>query len=192
MKDVQRPGQQGFSLVMVLILLGALALASSQALRASSGTEKVGMSWRMQGMALQSAEAALRYCEAQLLLPDAERVPALREAALPVAAAPAPAWAQAARWAPGNLSSPPASWWAAPALAGGPGLAPVCLAEKQPLESVHLLVVTVRGLSPDWRGEASTGATLGGSAAWLQSILLIHEGAVRNRVQRRLVVPPLR
>ncbi len=192
MKGVQRPGQQGFSLVMVLILLGALALASSQALRASSGAEKVGMSWRMQGMALQSAEAALRYCETQLLLPDAERVPALREAALPVAAATAPAWAQAARWAPGHLSSPPASWWTPPALAGGPGPAPLCLAEKQPLESVHLLVVTARGLSPDWRGEASTGATLGGSAAWLQSILLIHEGAVRNRVQRRLVLPPLR
>lgn len=184
--------QQGFSLVMVLILLGALALASAQALRASTGTEKLGISWRMQGMALQSAEAALRYCEAQLLLPDAERVPALREAALPVATAAAPAWAQAVRWAAGHLTSPPASWWAAPALAGGPGPAPVCMAEKQPLESVQLLVITARGLSPDWRGEASTGATLGGSTAWLQSILLIHQGAVRNRLQRRLVLPPLR
>lgn len=173
---------RGFSLVMVLILLGALALASAHTLKSASGSEKVATSFRMQALALQSAEQALRYCEAQLLLSDAQRVGVLRDAALPVTTAAAPAWTRAALWSSGALASPAVG-------AGTPS--PVCMAEKQTVSSGQVHVVTARGLSPDWRGDTAA-ATLGGSAVWLQSIVLIQADSVRERVQRRILQPPLR
>ena len=65
------------------------------------------------------------------------------------------------------------------------------MAEKQTVSSGQVHVVTARGLSPGWRGDTAA-ATLGGSAVWLQSIVLIQADSVRERVQRRILQPPLR
>lgn len=173
---------RGFSLVMVLVVLGALALASAHTLQSASGSEKVAASFRLQALALQAAEEALRFCEAQLLLPDAQRLAPLRQEALLTASANAPAWSQAALWSTGVLVSPPGSAAVPP---------PVCFVEKQPLDAGQLQVVTARGFSPDWRGDAAR-ASLGGSAVWLQSIVLIDAGHLRERVQRRILQPPVR
>lgn len=173
---------RGFSLVMVLILLGALALASAHTLRSATGSEKVATSFRMQALALQSAEQALRYCEAQLLLPDAMRPAAFKEGALAVSTASSPAWAQAARWSFGALALPQAA---------PDGPRSVCMVEKQAVAAGQVHVVTARGLSPDWRGDPAA-ATLGGSAVWVQSIVLIEADRVRERVQRRILQPPVR
>lgn len=174
----------GFSLVIVLLLLGALALSSAHTLRSASSNAKIAHSFHMQGLALQSAQTALRFCEQQLMQPEAQRLAQLLDAALPVGTAAAPVWLQAARWRSAELLSPPATWLAS-------GLLPVCLVEKQLVNQGHVHVVTARGFSPDWRGDAEA-ATLGGSAVWLQSIVLIDAGQVRDRVQRRLLLAPVR
>jgi hypothetical protein len=183
--------RRGFSLVLVLILLGALALGAAHTLQSAGGSEKVATSFRMQGLARESAEAVLRFCESQLLLPDAQRLSALRETALPLSGASAPAWADAAIWASGAPVALPAHTWSPWPAGTQARAAPVCLVEKQPLGSAWAHVVTARGFSPDWRGDA-LAATVGGSAVWLQSWLLIHDGRVRDRVQRRIIQPPLR
>jgi hypothetical protein len=181
---LQAKASGGFSLVVVLILLGALALASAHTMRSASSSAKVANSFHMQAMALQSAQTVLYFCEQQLLQPEAQRLAQLLDAALPVGTAAAPVWLQAARWRSAALLSPPASWLAS-------GVLPVCMVEKQPLGAGHVHVVTARGFSPDWRGDTEA-ATLGGSAVWLQSVVLVDAGEVRDRVQRRLLQPPVR
>lgn len=180
----------GLSLVLVLVLLAALSLGAVASLRHVAGTHKVGSSFRMQTLAWQAAQAALRYCEGQLLLPDAARASGLREAELPQASALSPAWKQAARWQPGQAPTVPPAWWDAAQARGVP--APACLVETQPLASGRVHVLTARAFAPDWRGDAASGRTDAGAVAWLQAVLLIDGGVVRERVQRRLLQPPLR
>lgn len=83
-KPVVRAGQseQGVSLVIVLILLGAMALGSVAALRNTAGSLQLGRAWLMQTLAWEQAHAGLRHCEGQLLLPSALRDPRLADPAL--------------------------------------------------------------------------------------------------------------
>ena len=78
----RRSAQNGVSLIIVLIMLAVIALMSAATLRNASSNERVSNNFRMQVLAQQYAEAALRYCEAQLTLADTSRVDALREANL--------------------------------------------------------------------------------------------------------------
>jgi hypothetical protein len=95
-----------------------------------------------------------------------------------------PAWSLPSTWRGSALTPAPPPW-------GSPAQAPVCLVERQALDGGQVHVVTARGFSPDWRGDVSQN-TLAGSSAWLQSLLLLHEGQVRNRAQRRILQPPVR
>ena len=74
--------QSGVSLIIVLIMLGVIALTSAATLRNASSNERVSNNFRMQVLAQEYAEAALRYCESQLTLADATRVDALKESNL--------------------------------------------------------------------------------------------------------------
>ncbi len=173
----------GFALLVVLLLLAALALSAASTLRMGSAAQQAATGARMHALAWQAAEIALRHCEAFLVQPDALRPPAFQEAALPLGRTESPAWLAPEVWRAGLLPGPP---W--PGVGAGP--APVCLVERQALGSGQVHVVTARGFGPDWRGEA--GATVSGSAVWLQSVVLVHAGVVRERVQRQLLVAPLR
>lgn len=179
---------RGISLVLVLVLLGAMAVGAAAVLRLSVGTHQVARSFRQQALALQAAEAVLRYCEGQLLLPEAQRAAGLQAADLLTTTADAPAWKEAARWQAGAQPALVAAPW----LATAPGApAPVCLVEQQMLGSGRVHVVTARAQGPDVRGDAASG-TEPGSVAWLQAVLLVDGGMLRERVQRRLLQPPLR
>lgn len=187
MRPHRRPAS-GLSLVLALVLTAALALGTAASLRLASGTEKVAQGFRMQTLALQAAEAALRHCERQILLPDAQR-PALLQDARIAQIVGAPAWSLPATWVGPALTAAPPPWGSA-----GPGAlpvaAPVCLVERQAVDGGQVHVITARGFSPDWRGDASHH-TLAGSSAWVQSLLLVHEGQVRDRAQRRILQPPV-
>ncbi len=186
--------QMGLSLVIVLVLIGAMALASAASLRASAGSLQLLRVRSMQQLALEQAQFALQYCEAQLRLASAARNPALADAALPLTSPAAMAWPVAANWQAGAIS---VSAPLVPATPSPPGLKPAsCLVERQLLagggNGVPIYIVTARGLSPDHSADASTGATRSGAAIWLQSTVLIADGQVRARSHRRIVNPPLR
>lgn len=190
MRPLRRPAA-GLSLVLALVLTAALALGAAATLQLASGTEKVAQGFRMQALALQAAEAALRHCERQLLLPELQRPPQLQEARIAQMVGTA-AWTLPATWRGPDLSPAPPPWGRG--LDGVPassGAVPVCLVEKLALDGGQVHVVTARGFSPDWRGDASQN-TLAGSSVWLQSLLLVHNGQVRDRAQRRILHPPLR
>lgn len=182
----------GFSLVLVLLLLAAMALACAATLRMATASHKVGTGFRMQALALQSAEAGLRYCAAQLRLPDVQRPLAFQDQALPQTAMDSPAWIQTARWSAGTLPGPPVSWVQASSLLQSSGLWPQCLIERQSLDAVPVYLLTVRGFSPDWQPNPGAVTTLSGSSVWLQTVLFIQGGRVRDQVQRRLLLPPVR
>jgi Tfp pilus assembly protein PilX len=181
---------QGLSLVVVLVLLGALALGTVAALRASAGSTRLGHAHLMRALALEQSQAGLRYCESQLLLTGSSRLPALADAALPLTGATRTAWASVASWLTGPLLTadvPPAAASAKP---------PVCLVERQVLidqpRDLPIYLVTARGFSPDYQADASSGLTQAGAAVWLQSALLIEDGQMRARTFRRILNPPLR
>lgn len=188
--------QRGISLVIVIVLIGAMALASAASLRASAGSLQLLRVRSMQALALEQAHWALYYCEAQLRLASDARNPALADAALPLTTPAAMAWSVAANWHSGAIGAPLV--WPVPSASSAPGLkAASCLAERQllgggPAAAAPIYVVTARGLSPDHSADAATGATRAGAAVWLQSTVLITDGQVRARSHKLIVNPPLR
>lgn len=178
---------RGVALVIVLLLLVVIGLTSASAMRNASSGVQLTRNLRLQNLAEQYAEAALRYCESELARTDGERVASLREAVLtdtPAGAADAESgWGQAATWrgagaAGAALTVVPESWVQS---APGGALAarlPECVAERQELaDGNRAYVVTARGFSPGYRWEVDTGQTTAGSVVWLQSVLLLGGGA---------------
>ncbi len=204
--------QHGVSLIIVLIMLGVIALMSAATLRNASSNERVSNNFRMQVLAQHYAEAALRYCEAQLSLADDLRVASLRESSLSFTEAATRAWRQRASWsASSNSGSSSASLTTVPEAviatldsAFKPAQRPECVVEKQALEGGFVYVVTVRGFSPDYMAD-SRGFTLKGAVVWLQTSVAIQRtagssqpaeinasaGILADRTWRRILNPPI-
>lgn len=175
--------QAGVSLIIVLIMLVIIGLTSAAAMRNATSGEKVTNSIRLQNLAQQYAEAALRYCEAEMLKVDADRVATLVEANIittPVETADAATgWGQAASWTgaggiaatkttlpEGRVKSQDRSF--------RPSRLPECVVERQGLADGSLAyVITARGFSPGYTAHAVSGVTTAGSVVWLQSTILL-------------------
>jgi hypothetical protein len=190
-RSLRRTQARGFTLVVVLVLLAALAWGTAASLRGTAGSTRVGQVQLMQAYAQEQAELALGHCRGQLLLPMGTRDPRLSDPALPLTTASNPAWASASLWRTDALLIE------APVMQPQSGSRwPVCFVERQWLpdqpRGLPIYVVTARGFSPDYRADPASGSTLAGSAFWLQSVLLIEDGQLRARTDRRLLNPPLR
>ena len=194
---VSKTRQTGISLIIVLILLVVIGLTSAAAMRGATSSQRVTNNVRMDSIAKQYAEAALRYCEAQLQIPDTNtspqpvRVNSLRAAVINAAGTTAVdmtvaltpgAWENPVSWTGAvNAGAAAATRTAVPVVeystAGVssylPARPPECVVETQTRGSptFTVTVVTARGFSTDYRADAGTGATLSGSVVWLQSIL---------------------
>jgi Tfp pilus assembly protein PilX len=161
-------------------------------MRGATSSQRVTNNVRMDNMAQQYAEAALRYCEAQLQIPDGNvlplptRVNSLKAAVIPLVdmtvVGTAGAWEDTVSWtgavdagaAAATRTSVPASQYSTAALSSyEPAKAPECVVETQKLTGATpflVTVVTARGFSTDYAADAS-GNTVKGSVVWLQSIL---------------------
>ena len=109
----QRSEARGVSLIIVLVMLAVIGLVSAAAMRSATSNEMVARNFRYQLLAQQQAEAALRFCERQLLLPEEQRVVSLRAIAPSVMDPPA-GWTLPTSWngnaagsAGGTLTSVP-------------------------------------------------------------------------------------
>jgi len=178
-----RVGQVGVSLIIVLIMLVIIGLTSAAAMRNATSGEKVSNNIRLQNLAQQYAEAALRYCEAEMLKVDADRVATLAEAKITTTvlgtADAATGWGQAASWTgaggitatkttlpEGRVKSQDSSF--------RPSRLPECVVERQGLADGSLAyVITARGFSPGYTADAVSGVTTAGSVVWLQSTVLL-------------------
>lgn len=190
------PPPRGFSLVMVLLLLAALALGTAQVLGLGAGSARTVAGYRAQDQALQAAQAALRHCETLLLLPATQRPASWQPSALLQGSAAAPAWTQARHWQGAGLALAP-PLWPLTATSTATSSAPMssCLVERQAVGAGEVFVVTARGLSPQARLDAAGVRPASGQAVWLQSIVLLSPGPsaqVVARTQRRLLQPQIR
>lgn len=176
--------QAGVSLIIVLIMLVIIGLTSAAAIRNATSGEKVTNNVRLQNLAQQYAEAALRYCETELGKPDTVAAPAGRSGTalaeaniITVAVGGATGWEQTATWIGTGGAS--ASRTPLPQLqikssdsSFKPSKLPECVAEKQTMVDGNLAyVITARGFSPDYTFDTTTGKTTNGSVVWLQSTI---------------------
>jgi Tfp pilus assembly protein PilX len=200
--------RQGASLIIVLVMLVVIGLTSAASLRNASSNERVSHNFRMHWLAEQYAEAALRFCQSQLLLADAQRVSSLQEAALLPINAGAPGWANPQTWsgsggAFASLTSVAQAFVESSDSAFAPQMLPQCVVERQALPllqngvsvgSADVYVITARGFSPDYR-ESLPGAR-SGAVVWLQCRLSVQRaapgdaGTLADRVWMRIINPP--
>jgi len=169
--------QDGVVLIVTLLMLVVIGLTAAYAMRSAGSGEKVANNLRLEVVAQQYAEAALRYCESQVVLLPADRVGALRnlESTTAVLVTGA-AWRNAATWFPANsaVKMPSAKVGNSGNSTFTPSAQPECLVEKVALASGdEAWLVTARGFSPGYVADAATGATVAGAVVWLQSTLAL-------------------
>jgi type IV pilus assembly protein PilX len=187
--------QGGVSLIIVLIMLVIIGLTSAAAMRSATSAEKVTNSVRLQNLAQQYAEAALRYCEAQLALPAPVATLDAANIVTTYSGDPNPpvAWQNTQTWGGGgganaSLTVTPASWvYSADSTNLRPGRRPECVVERRfftmasaaavtafqlanaGVDPPSSYLITARGFSTDYTPLAGGGTTESGSVVWLQS-----------------------
>lgn len=168
---------QGISLVIVLIMLVIIGITAATAMRNATSEQKATNNLRMEGTAQQYAEAALRYCEAQLQLADAGRTATLKTAVIPTTTFALSGWEDPLTWTGGGgrasaSKTPLPAAQISNANTVVPTTLPECVAEVQAVgsPSFTITVVTARGFSPDYARDAN-GNTTNGAVVWLQSII---------------------
>lgn len=169
--------ERGVSLIITLIMLVIIGLTASAAMRGAISSERVVNNMRAEALAQQYAEAGLEYCESQMNLPSAGRIPALADASLTtVAVGGATKWSVSGTWVGGAASQVVVPLARIESVDSSfTPRQPECFVEYQTLADTRTAVlVTARGFSPDYTADATTGRTLSGSVVWLQSMLALN------------------
>ena len=176
----QRRYQHGVLLVVVLIMLAVLSLIASVSIRGASSSEQVANQSRLKYLAQQAAEAALRYCEAQVQAYTLDNTKGFAPQAAPVGAPVVYSWEAMNNWdavdaalnpfvATGNLKI--VSFNAS----GDTGTAtyfkrpPECMSQYMAVANTKLFVTTARGFGPEVA--AKDGNAPVGTEVWLQSVV---------------------
>jgi Tfp pilus assembly protein PilX len=196
-RDMDLARMQGASLIIVLVLLVVIGLTSAASLRNASSNERVSHNFRMHWLAEQYAEAALRYCQSQLLLADAQRVSSLQESVLMVfSQTAAPGWANPQTWSgSGGAYASLTSVAQAFVESLDSAFVPQMLQNGVSMGSADAYVITARGFSPDYR-EIRPGIR-SGAVVWLQCRLSIQRaalgaaGTLADRIWMRIINPPV-
>lgn len=173
--------QAGVSLIIVMMMLVIIGITSAATIRNATSSEKLTNNIRVQYLAQQYAEAALRYCESELTKPEASRVTTLAEVNLvQTALGGTPAWSQTVTWTGSGGASAsktvlPENRIKSPDSAFRPATLPECVVEKQVMADGNLAyVITARGFSTDYKAATGTGVTTNGSVVWLQSTVMMN------------------
>jgi Tfp pilus assembly protein PilX len=177
---VAKKYSQGISLIIVLIMLVIIGITAATAMRTATSEQRATNNLRMDAIAQQYAEAALRYCEAQIsTVADANRPAGLQAANMPTTTSAASAWETVNNWAAGSaiLVTVPLDRLT-DANTEGVTTRPQCIAEQQQVGATPALpalpnraiVITARGFSPDYAAD-NNGVTTKGAVVWLQSVI---------------------
>ena len=172
---VGRAAQQGVVLIVALVMLVIIGLSSAAVMRNAMMADAVSNNTRMEALATEAAQIALRHCETRLLNGDSTLV------VQPVAAAgQEPAWRSFANWhgdtATRLTNDDVVAEGAALSYDNADRRLPQCLVEQYPdpnspgTQLANTFSVTARGFSPDY-SEDNNGRRQSGSVVWLQSIL---------------------
>lgn len=158
--------EHGVALMVALVMLVIIGIASVSIMRGALSSDLVANNTRVQTLAMQAAQIALRYCEdevVKLSQGTATTVIVLTNStdawnALPI-------WADDAR-----VNTVPAQYMESTDSTFVPTTMPQCMVESRTMSGKTVYYITARGFSPDYSAEAD-GNTASGSAVWLQSAL---------------------
>jgi len=165
-----RAPQQGFVLILALIMLVVLSGAAAWAAKAAISGEQVANNLRTVLTAQQSAEMALRYCENQILAGNAVGL------AVNMDGAPAPSrWQIRSNWGTLANTLPTTVTNSSNSAGFAMGLRPQCMVEElrlaqSDMQLAKAYLITARGYSPDYSADAN-GKTKTGTEIWVQSSL---------------------
>ena len=159
-------GERGVALLVALVVLVIIGLMSASIMRGALSSDLIANNTRVQTLASQSAQIALRYCEDQ----STANVPAIT--VRPAAANPdLNDWLTYASWADDNIvNEVPSDYLSSDNSTATPSKAPQCIVQEMLVGGVKVYQVTARGFSPDYSADES-GFTNTGSVVWLQSIV---------------------
>ena len=161
-----RSAQRGVSLIIAMVMLVVIGFVSVAIMRNATSSDQVAMSNRLQTQASLYAQAALQFCEAQILL-SAGTSP------VKIQIHPDPqAWTVKDNWLKTQGGVYQLKTTDLPS-ANTPAHLPQCVIETDSVNK-SLYIVTARGFSNDFDFDATSGATKAGSVVWLQSQVLAY------------------
>lgn len=189
MRKPRYASQQGVVLIVALIMLAIISLMAASTIKGSGSSEALSSSSRTQSLALQAADAALRYCEegVQYQLDTTRAAEPARAGSLYVAMTPitpepfvagtALNWTNLPTWDVGPRS---ALIYTLPATFLNNNniiyrRMPECMAQytQNPAGGVTQVVITARGFGPEAANvfDADVARKPRGAEVWLQSYL---------------------
>ncbi|MEZ5652283.1 MAG: PilX N-terminal domain-containing pilus assembly protein [Burkholderiaceae bacterium] len=166
--------ERGIALPVALILLAVIGLSSITIMRSSTFGAMIAGNLRQGQLAMQAAEAALRFCERQVM----SGAPAVPVQPIPAVASDTPtAWNNVANWAAGAgmVVTLPNNVVDSAAAGIRYARAPECMVERMELLAVRgamdeeAFQITARGFSPNFRSDAN--GAINGAEVWLQSTI---------------------
>jgi type IV pilus assembly protein PilX len=172
----KRRTSRGVSLIIVLIMMIIIGITAATAMRNATSEQRATNNQRVEATALQYAEAALRFCESEMVKqPDTLRVSTLRNVNIATTSfgPTTSGWEDTATWT-GLTGRSSASRTTVPNPRIQDNASETVLPTKNPeciVENMtgYGVVVTARGFSPDYAAD-SNGYTTSGAVVWLQSI----------------------
>lgn len=167
-----RPRQRGVALIVALVVLVIIGLTSAAVMRGALSSDLVTNNTRVQTLATQAAQVALKYCELSLQAPPPIPITLLAEPP----AGEDMAWTVFGNWSDvDKVNTVPDEFMKSELSSFAPSRMPQCIAQRSSVGGTKpTIVVTARGFSPDFQADADTGATVAGSVVWLQYILAVN------------------
>ncbi|MES2412332.1 MAG: hypothetical protein V4614_00925 [Pseudomonadota bacterium] len=166
--------QGGIVLIMALILLVVISTTAVLAVKGAMSGEQVSNNIRVNMVATQSAETALRYCENLVIAGGAPvlLLPLSNATGIPSV------WSTRSNWTATNIITVPTDVVDSSDSAGRTtAVVPLCMVEEMRLPVLTTsgyaanYLITSRGFSQDYRTASTNGAVLAGSEVWMQSVL---------------------
>jgi type IV pilus assembly protein PilX len=161
--------ERGVALIVAMIVLVIIGLTSVSVMRGALSSDQLVNNSRVQTLASQAAQIALRYCEAQANAPSLP--PGFNLGAS--AGANDMDWLKYSNWSSGNniVNDVPDEYMETAESTFGATKAPQCIAQCTvlPDAKTKVLQTNSRGFSPDYSDEDADGYADSGSVVWLQS-----------------------
>lgn len=161
--------EKGVALIVAMIVLVIIGLTSVSVMRGALSSDQLVNNNRVQTLASQAAQIALRYCEVQANLPG-------KPAGFHLGLVSAPNdmdWLKYSNWSSGNniVNDVPDDYMETAESTFGATKAPQCIAQCAVLPDgkTKVLQTNSRGFSPDYSDEDDDGYADTGSVVWLQS-----------------------
>jgi type IV pilus assembly protein PilX len=173
-RSVKPHRQRGVVLIVALIMLMILSVLASISIRGASSNEQVANQSRLQALARQTAETALRFCEQQVQANALNAATGFAPEAAPVGAGTKYRWETMTNW--DAVPSPSADLKTVTVTSSGDAgtkvyftRQPECMAQYLPDPSGKVFVTTARGFGPEVG--AKDGSAPVGTEVWLQSVI---------------------